>query len=103
MLDQKAQQVGGGRELAFAGENCVPAGLTFSMRETVPSDESQRSSALRSPEAADPAALPDATVLAARMENPCMFWPGMFWQSASAMKEAMAAAWGSREISFGST
>jgi hypothetical protein len=62
--------------------------LTFSMSETVPSGESQRSSWLLSPEVAEPAALPVATVLADWLPI-CM---SMVWQPERASRPASALA-----------
>ncbi|MCY1230999.1 hypothetical protein D9M72_434350 [compost metagenome] len=62
--------------------------LTFSISETVPSGDSQRSSWLLSPEVAPPAALPVAVVLAAGAPI-CM---SMVWQPESASRPASALA-----------
>src|SRR5690606_32874092 len=63
----------------------------FSISETVPSGDSQRSSALLALAEAAPAALPVATVLAPMLP----IWMSVVWQPARASRLARAAAKGS--------
>src|SRR5688572_25585960 len=80
----------GGRRYSPVSTVYQPA-LTFSISETVPSGDSQRSSWLLSPAVAEPAALPVATVLADGLPI-CMSRAGMFWQPARAMSAAAVVA-----------